>query len=175
MTRRRTAAMIRQPAPCYFFTMATIGAGHGGRFGGVGHRWLAGAAVVALASGCATVTYAGRATVTYPGPRRPSDQVAIIEARDLYVLSIDGMDVRDTRQRFEVLPGDHQLVVRLNYVDDYHVIAARHSSQPAGLCVIAQPGHHYALSANVAGNLWEAVVLDGGSHIQVQQCRAEWP
>jgi hypothetical protein len=136
-------------------------------FGGVRRGWLAAAIVVALVSGCATVTY--------PGPRRPSNQVAIIEARDVVVDWIDGIDVRGKRQRFEVLPGDHQLVVRLNYVSDYYVIAVRHySPKPIGLCVIAQPGHYYGLSANMAGSLWEPVVLDGGSHIQVEQCRAEW-
>ncbi len=143
-----------------------VGAGRDVRFGWGHPSWLAAAVVAALASGCATATY--------PGPRRPSDQVAIIEGRDLYILWIDGMDVRGRRQRFEVLPGDHQLVVRLNYVDDYYVIAVRHTSTPMGLCVIAQPGHYYGLSANVAGSLWEPVVLDGASHIQVQQCRAEW-
>ena len=137
------------------------------RFGGVRCRWLAAAVVVALAGGCATVTY--------PGPRRPSSQVAIIEGRDLLIDWIDGMDVRGKRQRFEVLPGDHQLVVRLNYVKNYYYFSVRHyAEKPTGLCVIAQPGHYYGLTANMAGSLWEPVVLDGGSHIQAEQCRAEW-
>ncbi len=84
------------------------------------------------------------------------------------------MDVRGKRQHFEVLPGDHQLVVRLNDVNDYYYVAVRHSATPTGLCVIAQPGHYYGLSANLAGSLWEPVVLDGASHVQAEQCRAEW-
>ena len=34
------------------------------------------------------------AVATYPGPRRPSSEVALVEARDLAIDEIDGLDVR---------------------------------------------------------------------------------
>jgi hypothetical protein len=53
------------------------------------------------------------ATAVYPGPKRPSSEVAIIAARNLTIEEIDGINVIGKGSRFEVLPGDHMVVVDL--------------------------------------------------------------
>jgi hypothetical protein len=119
-------------------------------------------------------------TVTYPGPRRPSDQVALLEARDVAIDEIDGLDVRGKGARFEVLPGDHQLVVHLAKVTRIplaptattgpgSLTITRHSASMP-LCISARPEHFYMLEPSDGSALWEPIVYDGSPDLRVPPC-----
>ena len=73
----------------------------------VSRLWLA---AVVLASACTTVTY--------PGPRRPGDQVATLEGRDVAVDEVDGLNLRGKKARLELLPGQRNLLVHLAWRRD---------------------------------------------------------
>ena len=101
------------------------------------------------------------AVATYPGPRRPSSEVALVEARDLAIDEIDGLDVRGKGARFEVLAGDHMMVVHLAKVTRFGPglpvgsglvlagVVTRSGQIP--LCVSARPRHSYMLEPKDAG------------------------
>ena len=129
------------------------------------------AAVVIPAGACATVTY--------PGPRLPSDQVAIIESRNVAIDEIDGLDVRGKGATFEVRPGNHALVVRLAMVTRYpgmRVVGGSLSlskvarSGPMPFCISTRPKHHYTLEPTDAGAMWEPIVFDGSPDVRVPPC-----
>jgi hypothetical protein len=108
------------------------------------------------------------ATATYPGPRRPSSQVASIGTTDLQIEEIDGRDVRGGGPTFEVLPGNHPMVVRL-------LMSARDSGFSAyrvtlPFCVSATPKHDYLIEPTNAGPMWRAVVLDESTGLRVPPC-----
>jgi hypothetical protein len=108
------------------------------------------------------------AAVTYPGPRRSSSQVAIVGTQDVAIEEIDGRDVRGRGPRFEVLPGNHLMVVRL-------LMSARDPgfvgpSVPTPFCVFARPQHDYLVEPTNAGSLWRPVILDESAGIRVPPC-----
>jgi hypothetical protein len=114
-------------------------------------------------------------TVTYPGPRRPSDTVAIIESRDVAIDAIDGVNLRAEGPRFEVLPGNHTLLVHLLALRRYPVsqtfwltILNYSSSMP--FCVSARPKHYYVVEAKFGDGQWEPFISDGASDVQVAPC-----
>jgi hypothetical protein len=115
-------------------------------------------------------------TVTYPGPRRPSDAVATIESRDVAIDVIDGVDLRKKGPRFEVLPGDHTLRVRLLAVRRYPLsqtfwltIVNYSSSMP--FCVSAKSKHYYVVEAKFGDGQWAPFISDGASDVQVPPCQ----
>ena len=120
------------------------------------------------------------AVATYPGPRRPSSEVALVEARDLAIDEIDGLDVRGKGARFEVLAGDHMMVVHLAKVTRFGPglpvgsglvlagVVTRSGQIP--LCVSARPRHSYMLEPKDAGVLWQPVVFDGSPDVRVPSC-----
>ncbi|HEY6475679.1 MAG TPA: hypothetical protein VI456_03805 [Polyangia bacterium] len=120
------------------------------------------------------------ATVTYPGPRLPSDQVAIVEAKNVAIDEIDGLDVRGKGATFEVRAGTHALVVHLAMVTRYPgfrgangqfiSLSKINTSRPMPFCVTARPKHHYMIEPKDAGALWEPIVFDGSPDAPVPPC-----
>ena len=119
------------------------------------------------------------AMVTYPGPRLPSDQVAIVESRDVAIDELDGLDVRGKGPTFEVLPGNHTLVVRLAKVTRYPAmpvvggyasLARINRSGPIPFCVSARRKHSYMIEPHDAGALWEPIIFDGSPDVRVPPC-----
>jgi hypothetical protein len=128
-------------------------------------------AVVLGASACATAIY--------PGPKRPSRQLAIIEGRDLTIDEIDGIDVRRKGLRFEVLPGDHMMVVELAKVTPVAVfplgsrlvrVGAVTGSGPIPFCVSAKPKHSYMLVPRAPGAFSQPIIFDETPNVAVPPC-----
>jgi len=121
------------------------------------------AATVAGAGGCVTVAY--------DGPRLPASEVATIEAGEVHIDQIDGRDVRDKSQKFEVRPGDHILAVRLQARRGYYFVTKYFSSRDAmWFCVRALPKHYYVLGAQVGATWWAPIIYDGSSDVTVLSC-----
>jgi hypothetical protein len=97
---------------------------------------------------------AGCSTVTYSGPRKPSEQVAIISTYNTKIIEIDGKRWSTTTGDFELLPGPHSLLVHLNSIVAAGPYTTRHiySKYPQRVCFSAKPGHSYLLSPNDYGN-----------------------
>jgi hypothetical protein len=124
-----------------------------------------------LVLAAAATTAAGACTtVTYQGPRRPSVEVATIEARDFAIESLDGADMREAHRKLEVLPGAHRLVVRLSTTRDYYVMRVYFHAEPIDLCVDALPGHYYTLAARAGWKRYAPTILDGSSDVSVPPC-----
>ncbi|HLK94030.1 MAG TPA: hypothetical protein VKZ18_29320 [Polyangia bacterium] len=119
------------------------------------------------------------ATAIYPGPRRPSSELAIIAARDLVIDEIDGIDVSRKGLRFEVLPGDHMMVVELAKVTHVATIPLGRAwlsvgsvsgSGPMPFCVSAQRNHSYMVVPRSPGAVVQPIIYDETPNRLVPPC-----
>ena len=120
--------------------------------------------VVLAASGCAAVP-------AYPGPRRPADEVAIIETSELIINRIDRLHIRDgAGHKFEVLPGNHVLLVSLDATKNKILWSEHYTSGLVDICVKAKPKRRYVVRPKIDGTRWEAVITDGDTGKPVPPC-----
>jgi hypothetical protein len=137
-------------------------------------------------------------TPAYPGPRRPGSEVATIEARDVAIDAVDGLDVRGKSNTFEILAGPRYLVAHLSWRRNIPVSGAStngmgtsplsirwgRQSGPTGICFIAVPGHRYVIEPQTesvpwinyvvepqtSGAVWAPFVADGASDKPAPMC-----
>jgi len=90
-------------------------------------------------------------TSLYPGPRRPTEEVALLTWSGAEVVKVDGavlgMD-RGWTMKLALLPGHHELTFT---PDDA-------PSPQATACVDLEAGHHYRLEATDWGGWWHGMV-----------------
>ena len=119
------------------------------------------------------------ATPIYPGPKRPSSELAIIEGRGLRIHEIDGIDVYRQGSRFEVLPGDHMIVVDVAKVAPvaavpvglYPVrVSVISHSGTMPLCLSAKPKHSYTVVPRAPGSLSPPIIFDDPPNVLVPPC-----
>jgi hypothetical protein len=119
------------------------------------------------------------ATAVYPGPKRPSSELAIIEASGVTIEQIDGIDVYRKGSRFEVLPGDHLVVVeiaRVNPVGTFPAAGAWVSvrtvthSGAMPICVSAKRNHSYSVAPRAPGALVPPLIYEDPPNALVAPC-----
>lgn len=133
------------------------------------------AAGVAAATVAMIFGGAGCVTVAYPGPRLPADQVAAVEGRDIGIDAVDGFAVRSTGAKFEVRAGHRVLLVHLSERRQSATsteVALRMSrgSDATTVCLAAEAKHFYAIENRLEGGLWNPIIVDGNSGIQIPPC-----
>jgi hypothetical protein len=83
-------------------------------------------------------------TAMYDGPKRSDNELALIKSRSAYVISIDGREVPDysggNSAKFQVLPGQHTLLVGLNDGTGY---VRRFTKEGKQVSFIASAGNSY--------------------------------
>ena len=131
------------------------------------------------------------AKAIYPGPRRPSSEVAIIAAKGVTIVAIDGIYVLTMGSQFEVLPGDHMMLVQLKNVTPVAIVpvgrivvsvAAVTRSGLMPFCVSAKPNHSYVLVPRAPRALVQPIIFDEPPNVPVPPCgpaaayhRADFP
>jgi hypothetical protein len=114
-----------------------------------------GASSVAISVAVLAFGLAGCVVQAYPGPRRPSNQVALIETTGTKLTGVDGDAVHGSKA--EVLPGRHGLAVKLDDdVPGWHL----YSVHSLVVCFVARPGHAYAARPVYAGPTWRIELID---------------
>jgi hypothetical protein len=111
--------------------------------------------------------------VAYPGPRRPANEVAVLENDETALDMLDGQELRHfTSQngaRFEVLAGRHMLAVSLFIVTVTPGGPGDVEKSPSSavLCFEAQAGHSYLVGHDGHGAGWRPKITDRASHAAV--------
>ena len=104
----------------------------------------------------------GCTTAIYSGPRRPANEVATLKPSDTMIEEIDGMRLQAPSGEFEVLPGQHSLLVFV-YAERSAPYVHRlfFSQYPQRVCFNAKPGRTYLVSPKELGNgQWEPQIID---------------
>jgi hypothetical protein len=113
-------------------------------------------AVASLAGGCTTVLY--------KGPRRPEAEIAVLSSTHTLIDKVDTVKVADSASgnhvRLEVLPGYHEVAIRLYRVIPGFLSNAVQRSQAIVVCVTLEPGHTYRTEAVLYDRRWEPQVVD---------------
>jgi hypothetical protein len=120
--------------------------------------------ILILSSACAATT------ATYDGPRRPWGEVSTIHSFDFEIETVDGKSGGVFSNRFEVLPGQHLLQVRMEARRDFGSAYSRDSRR---LCFTAGPGRDYVVIPRVlavkgASFLWIAEVYDQVANLRLR-------
>jgi hypothetical protein len=119
------------------------------------------------------------ATAIYPGPKRPSSELATIEARGVAIEEIDGIDVFRKGSRFAVLPGDHLMVVEVAQVRPVGIFPAGSAwlsvktvthSGAMPICVSAKRNHSYVLLPRAPGALVPPLIYEDPPNVLVAPC-----
>jgi hypothetical protein len=106
---------------------------------------------------------AGCAVQTYAGPRRPTQEVAVIETDGTQLTSVDAWRAARSDRKLEVLPGPHALGVKLS--DDHrHTVAGDgyhyFTRYSLFVCFVAYPGHTYLTRPVYSGRTWRPEIVD---------------
>ena len=110
---------------------------------------------------CLGAPACGRPYAAYDGPRRHAPEVAVVEGQ---LVRVDESFFQNPKDSVEVLPGDHRLVLFVNYVLSTAPTIGVRLRAWCGLSIRAEGGHTYALLATARDN------LEDRSH----PYRAEW-
>lgn len=118
---------------------------------------------------CATaVAAAGCTHVQYPGPRRPRENVAIVEGSSgIGIHELDGRPI--VGGTLEILPGPHVLSVTLTDTTNYVVMTSTTQYGAEKVCFGARPGHSYLVRPNFDSGSFRPEVIDTDAVIPVDR------
>lgn len=107
-----------------------------------------------LASACTTVMYGGA--------RRPRSEVALIKCGSgTAITAIDRRPVEDGAMGgYEVLPGDHHLVLKGSASENRTFYTAIYTSRPAVVCLTTHPGRTYLVKRRFSNGRWDVIITD---------------
>lgn len=112
---------------------------------------------LALTFVISALLWAGCATALYRGPERPRSQVAVLVSQDTVIQRVDSWRTGDSaakEARYQVLPGDHKLEIRVEPTAGSPFARAQPARFVAVACVELEAGHTYRTEALLTGQRW---------------------